>query len=100
MCNESVSVTDQERKSMAQHLAPAERELCAFFNAVHQLFGPERARYAADNWIDELKEADWICESRSIDWRAVTIAAATRLVGRDNEARANHAKKENLEYLE
>jgi hypothetical protein len=29
MSNESVSVTDQEGKSMAQHLASAERELSA-----------------------------------------------------------------------
>jgi hypothetical protein len=49
MSNESVSVTDQEGKSMAQHLASAERELSAFVTAVYQLFGPEQARYAADN---------------------------------------------------
>src|SRR3984893_11002714 len=63
MSNESVSVTDQEGKSMAQHLASDERELSAFVTAVHQLFGPEQARYAADNWMEELEQTDWISEA-------------------------------------
>jgi hypothetical protein len=83
MSNESVSVTDQEGKSMAQHLASDERELSAFVTAVHQLFGPEQARYAADNWMGELEQTDWISEAQGIDWRAITIVAAARLVGRD-----------------
>ena len=83
MSNESVSVTDQEGKSMAQHLASDEREFSAFVTAVHQLFGPEQARYAADNWMGELEQTDWISETQAIDWRAVTIVAAARLVGRD-----------------
>src|ERR1700730_15769104 len=60
MSNESVSVTDQEGKSMAQHLASAERELSTFVTAVHQLFGPEQARYAGDNWMEELEQTDWL----------------------------------------
>jgi hypothetical protein len=82
MSSESFSVTDQEGKSMAQHLASAERELSAFVTAVHQLFGPEQARYAADNWMEELEQTEWINEAQAIDWRAVTIAAAAKLVGR------------------
>jgi hypothetical protein len=66
-----------------QHLASAERELSAFVTAVHQLFGPEQARYAADNWMEELEQTDWISEAQAIDWCAVTIVAAARLVGRD-----------------
>ena len=100
MSNESVSVTDQEWKSTAQHLALAERELSAFFTAVHHLFGRERARSAADDWIEEFEQADWIGESREIVWRSVSIAAAARLFGRNNVERANHIKKQNLEYLE
>jgi len=100
MSNESASTTDQEGKSMAQHLASAERELSAFVTAVHQSFGPEQARYAADNWMEELEQTDWISEAQAIDWRALTIAAAARLVGRDKEARANHMKKDNLECPE
>jgi hypothetical protein len=100
MSKENIGVADQEGKSMAQHLASAERELSAFVTAVHQLFGPEQARYAADNWMEELEQTDWISEAQAIDWRAVTIAAAARLVGRDKEARANHMKKDNHECPE
>jgi hypothetical protein len=92
MSNAIVSGTDPEGQSMAQHLASAERELSAFVTAVHQLFGPEQARYAADNWMEELEQTDWIGEAQGTDWRAVTIAAAARLVGRDKEPRANHMK--------
>ena len=97
MSSECFSVTEQKGKSIAQHLASAERELSAFVTAVHQLFGPEQARYAADHWMEELEQTDWISEEQAIDWRAVTIAAAARLVGRDKEARVNHMKKDNLE---
>jgi hypothetical protein len=90
-------VTAQEGKSVAQHPASAERELSAFVTAVHLMFGPEQARYAAENWMEELEQSDWISEAQAIDWRAVTIAAAARLVGRDKEAPANHMKKDNLE---
>jgi hypothetical protein len=100
MSNESVSMNDQERESMAKHLASAERELSAFVSAVHLLFGPEQARYAADNWIDELEPSDWMSEAQAIDWRAVTIAATARLVGRDRESRANHMKKDKFECPE
>ena len=92
MSHESVSGTDQEGESMAQHPASAERELSAFVTAVHQLFGPEQTRYAADNWMEELEQTDWIGEAQGTDWRAVTIAAAARLIGRDKKARANHMK--------
>jgi hypothetical protein len=81
MSSESFSVTDQEGKSMAQHLASAERELCSLVTAVHQLFGPEQARHAADNWLEELEQTDWIGEAQAVDWRALTIAAVARLVG-------------------
>ena len=83
MSNENVAVTGQEGKSIAQHLASAERELSAFITAVRQLFGPEQAWHAADNWMEELEQTDWISEAQAIDWRAVTIVAAARLVGRD-----------------
>ena len=97
MSNEYIGVADQQREPMAHHLALAERELSAFVTAVHQSFGPEQARYAADNWMEELEQTDWISEAQAIDWRAVTIATAARLVGRDKEARANQKEKDNLE---
>ena len=100
MSNEYIGVADQQREPMAHHLALAERELSAFVTAVHPLFGPEQARYAADNWMEELEQTDWIIEAQAIDWRGVTIVAAARLVGCDKEARANHMKKDNLECPE
>ena len=69
-------------------MASVERELSAFITAVRQLFGPEQARIAADNWMEELEQTDWISVTQAIDWRGVTIAAAYRLVGHDKEARA------------
>jgi hypothetical protein len=81
--DESISMTDQEGESIAEHLASAERELSAFVTAVHQLFGAEQARQATDTWMEELERTDWPSESPRIDLREVTIAAAARLVGRD-----------------
>ena len=88
MSKGNVTVAAQEGKSIAQHLASAERELSAFITAVRQLFGPEQALHAADNWMEELKQTDWKSEAQPIDWRCVTIAAAARHVGHDKEARA------------
>ena len=83
MSKESIGVADREGESMAQHLALAERELSAFVTAVHQLFGAEQAWQAGDIWIEELERTDWPSEGPIIDWRKVTIAAAGRLVDRD-----------------
>jgi hypothetical protein len=83
MSNQYIGVADQERESMEQHLALAERALSAFATAVHQLFGAEQASRAADSWIEELERTDWPSEAPVIDWRKVTIAAAGRLVDRD-----------------
>ena len=83
MSNQYIGVADQERESMEQHPASAERALSAFVTAVHQLFGAEQASRAADSWIEELERADWPSEAPVIDWRMVTIAAAGRLADRD-----------------
>jgi len=43
----------------------AERELCAFIRAVTELFGPEQARLAAKDWVDELELMDaWTDQAR------------------------------------
>jgi len=83
MSNQYIVVADQERESMEQHLALAERALSAFVTAVHQFFGAEQASRAADSWIEELEQTDWPSEAPVIDWRTVTVAAAGRLVDRD-----------------
>ena len=82
MNNESVNAIHQER-SMAQFLASAEKEFSAFVTAVNQLFDAEQGRKAAKSWIEQLERTDWPSGASAIDWREVTIAAAARLVRRD-----------------
>ena len=43
--------------------------------AVTELFGPEQARVAAEDWVDELEFVDILPEPAGRDWRSVTIAA-------------------------
>ena len=45
----------------------------------HGVFGPEQARVAAEDWVDELEFVDILPEPAGRDWRSVTIAAAARL---------------------
>jgi len=56
----------------------------AFMRAVTELFGPEQARVAAEDWVDELEFVDILPEPAGRDWRSVTIAAAARLAKRLN----------------
>ena len=58
----------------------AERELGAFLAAVTELFGADRARHAAEDWLDELELQETF--SGDIDWRPITVAAAIRLAQR------------------
>jgi hypothetical protein len=58
--------------------------LGAFMRAVTELFGPEQARVAAEDWVDELEFVDILPEPAGRDWRSVTIAAAARLAKRLN----------------
>jgi hypothetical protein len=46
----------------------AERELGAFIRAVTELFGPEQARLAAEDWIDELELMDALPAPTRRDW--------------------------------
>jgi hypothetical protein len=70
----------------ADQVNVAERELSAFIRAVTQLFGPEEARVAAEDWLDESESMDSPPRSTSADWRAVTVTAAARLANRRNPA--------------
>lgn len=79
MSTESIGVFDQE-ESMATLLATAERELSAFVIAVNQLFDGDQGLKAANNWIEELERTDLPSEASVIDWRKITIAAATKFV--------------------
>ncbi len=78
MSNQSIGVNDQVGRPIAPLLASAEKELSAFIVAVRQLFGAEHAERAAESWIEELTEKDWLSETSAIQWRKVTIAAAAR----------------------
>ena len=62
----------------------AEQELGAFIRAVTELFGPEQARFAAEDWVDELELMDALPGSTRHDWGSVTISAAARLAKRLN----------------
>lgn len=60
----------------------AERELGAFLAAVAELFGEDRARRAAEDWLYELELQETFLVNLS--WRPITVAAAIRLARRLN----------------
>ena len=60
----------------------AERELGAFITAVTELFGPEQARLAAEDWIDELELMDALPGPTRREWASVTVAASAQLARR------------------
>ncbi len=66
----------------ADQMHIAERELSAFIRAVTQLFGPEEAKFSAEDWLDEMEVMDSRPLATSRNWRAVTIAASARLANR------------------
>jgi hypothetical protein len=69
----------------ADLIAIAERELGAFIRAVTELFGPEHATLAAEDWVDELESMDALPGSTR-DWGSITIAASARLARRLNSS--------------
>src|SRR5579863_9722332 len=68
----------------ANQVHMAEGELSAFIRAVTELFGPEQAKFSAEDWLDESELMDSPPRSTSRDWRAVTVAASARLANRVN----------------
>ena len=62
----------------------AERELGAFIRTVTELFGPEQARLAAEDWVDELELMDALPGPTRRDWGSVTVAASAQLARRLN----------------
>ena len=65
-------------------MALAERELGAFIGAVTEVFGPEQARTAAEDWVDELELMDALPGPTRRDWGEVTVAASAQLARRLN----------------
>jgi hypothetical protein len=68
----------------ADLMAIAERELGAFIRAVTDLFGPEQARLAAEDWVDELELMDALPGPTRREWGSVTVAASAQLARRLN----------------
>jgi hypothetical protein len=59
----------------------AERELSAFFKTVTHLFGSKLAELSAEDWLQELIEADGLPAS-VCEWRSLTAKATARLASR------------------
>lgn len=70
----------------------AEKELAAFARAVQELFGPEQARQAIEDWMEELESVDWRSQKTVRDWRGLTTSAAVRLARRVNVLPQRKAK--------
>jgi hypothetical protein len=62
----------------------AEQELGAFIRAVTELFGPEQARLATEDWIDEVELMDALPGPTRREWGSVTVAASIQLARRLN----------------
>jgi hypothetical protein len=56
-----------------------DEELSAFTRAVADVFGPQQARLAERDWLDEAESMDTPPLSTLRNWRAVSIAASFRL---------------------
>ena len=87
--NERQPIPRYERKNSHSPADPdlmviAERELGAFMRAVAELFGPEQARLAAEDWVDELALMDALPGPTGRDWGSVTVAASAQLARRLN----------------
>ena len=65
-----------------EELLLAERELSSFLAAVAELYGQGQAGLSAEDWLHESALMDDPPRSEARKWRAVTIAAATRLANR------------------
>ena len=64
-------------------IAIAEPELAAFIAAVTESFGPEMAKVAADEWVQEVLSIDSLPEATNRGWRRlITLKVLGNLVDR------------------
>jgi hypothetical protein len=77
--NPMVATQQASAARVADLLRAAERELAAFYTAVVGRYGPEEARRAAHDWIEEMETMDWPLDGAVPNWRRVSIAAANCL---------------------
>src|SRR6266481_9054903 len=85
-------LTNSDGPTFAKLMTMADRELGAFISAVTELFGPEQARLAAEDWLDELVSMETLPGLTSRDWRLITIAASARLLAREPQ-KETHGKR-------
>ena len=64
--------TEHRNSACAELTTMAERELAALFSAVTELFGPEQARLAAEDWLHLFEGMNRLPASTR-EWRRVTI---------------------------
>jgi hypothetical protein len=80
MCDEKtnpmVATQHASAARVADLLRTAEKELAAFYTAVVGRYGPEEARRAAYDWIEEMETMDWPLVGAVPNWRRVSIIAA------------------------
>lgn len=74
----NISISPQPA-NCADLMIMAERELAAFLGAVTELYGAEQAEVAAEVWLHELQAMNSLPGATTGDWRAVTVAALSRL---------------------
>jgi hypothetical protein len=76
-CDASVALSYDD--VCRRQLREAERELGAYFTAVAELFGAEAAAHAAECWIELLETTNLPAFDGRLNWREITILAASRL---------------------
>ena len=93
MCDEKKNPMVATRQAsaglVADLLRTAERELAAFYTEVVGRYGPEEARRAAYDWIEQMEMMDWPVARAVPNWRRVSIVAANCLASRVIESSQN-----------
>lgn len=67
---------------IADLLRTAERELSAFYAAILRRYGPEEARKAAFDWIEEMETMDFPLDGVDPNWRHVSVVTADCVASR------------------
>jgi hypothetical protein len=78
----AVLMMRNKNSSYASLMRVAGRELGSFISAVTDLYGPEHARIAAEDWLEILESSDRVPDLSARDLRLTTITAAARLANR------------------
>lgn len=81
--------------SCSDPMIMAERELAAFVGAVTELYGAEQAEISADVWLDELESMNSLPGPASRDWRAVTVAALSRVANHLSDTKVSSIPSSN-----